>query len=91
MVSNLGIEKDNEMSKLRPSVDLLGGFFTHSQIHPNFDTSLFLEFKGQCHENFCFCLLSRVPRGSAGCGVAQQGAAWLSRVWRGSAGCGVAQ
>jgi hypothetical protein len=27
MVSNLGIEKDKEMSKLRPPVDLLGGFF----------------------------------------------------------------
>ncbi len=27
MVSNLGIEKNNEMSKLRPPVDLLGGFF----------------------------------------------------------------
>jgi hypothetical protein len=27
MVSNLGIEKDKEMSKLRPHVDLLGGFF----------------------------------------------------------------
>ncbi len=27
MVSNLGIEIDNEMSKLRPPVDLLGGFF----------------------------------------------------------------
>jgi hypothetical protein len=26
-VSNLGIEKDNEMSKLRPPVDLLVGFF----------------------------------------------------------------
>ncbi len=27
MVSDLGIEKDKEMSKLRPPVDLLGGFF----------------------------------------------------------------
>jgi hypothetical protein len=27
MVSNLGIEIDNEMLKLRPPVDLLGGFF----------------------------------------------------------------
>ncbi len=26
MVSNLGIEMDKEMSKLRPPVDLLGGF-----------------------------------------------------------------
>jgi hypothetical protein len=26
-VSNLGIEKDNEMSKLRPPFDLLGEFF----------------------------------------------------------------
>jgi hypothetical protein len=26
MVSNLGIEMDNGMSKLRPPVDLLGGF-----------------------------------------------------------------
>jgi hypothetical protein len=29
MVSNLGIEKDNEMSKLRPPVDLLVGFLTY--------------------------------------------------------------
>ncbi len=27
MVSNLGIEKNTEMSKLRPPVDLLGGTF----------------------------------------------------------------
>ncbi len=58
MVSNLGIEKDIEMSKLRPPVDLLGGFFTHSLIHPNFDTSLLLDLNEQCHEIFCFWFFS---------------------------------
>jgi hypothetical protein len=32
-----------------------------------------------------------VRHGSAGCGMAQQGAAWLSRVRHGSVGCGMAQ
>ncbi len=50
MVSNLGITKDNEMLKIRPPVDLLGGFFNI----PTFDTSLLLDLKRQFHEIFCF-------------------------------------
>jgi hypothetical protein len=55
MVSNLGIEKDKEMSKLRPPVDLLGGFFNILQYIQTSTLLLLLDLKGQCHEIFCFC------------------------------------
>ncbi len=72
MVSNLCIEIDNEMSKLRPPVDLLGGFF-------NLLTSVRRDLVGR---GMAYCSrvqhglvrvrrgLVRVWRGLVGCGVA---------------------